>query len=212
MIFLIELCIWFLILLLATKISGKEGLLVYVIFAAVIANVETTQMVSVFGHTIPGGVIPFGCLFLATDVSSELYGRKFSQKLALYATIALLLSSSMIELFSLNQGISQGYQSALGSSWRIAIASFSVYYICAMLDIDLYFIIGRRTKYKWLRNNVSTIAAQFVNAFLFIIAAFGWIGIEPVIYNWLISAGLALIDTPMIYLITGRDRLLEKEE
>ena len=211
MTFIAELIIWYILLLIATKLAGKEGLVAYGMGAAIIANVETTQMITVFGNQLPGGVIPFACLFLATDVSSELYGRGFSQKLAFYSTIGFFLSSSLIGLFSMNQGVSEGYHEALGSSWRIAIASFSVYYVCAMLDIDLYFQIGRRCKYKWLRNNVSTITAQLVNAIFFIFLAYGWIGFEPIAYNWLISAVLAIIDTPMIYLITGRDRLLKQQ-
>lgn len=210
MIFVLEILIWYILLLLTCKFAGREGLITYIVSAAIIANIETTQFIHVFGLEMPGGVIPFACLFLATDVSSELYGRSFSRKLVQYSGFGMLLSSLIIALFGMNEGVSDSYHAALGSTLRIAFASISVYFICGQLDVRIYHTIGRLTRFKWIRNNVGTISAQFVNAFLFIVFAFGWIGIKPILGNWIISVGLALIDTPMLYIITGRDRLLEE--
>lgn len=210
MIFVLEIIIWYILLLMTTKLGGKEGLVTYVVSAAIIANIETTQFIHVLGMEMPGGVIPFACLFLATDISSEIYGRQFSRNLVQYSGFGMLLSSLIIALFGMNDGVSASYHEALSSTLRIAFASITVYFICGQLDVHIYHAIGKKIKYKWIRNNVGTITAQFVNAFLFIIFAFGWIGIEPIIGNWTISVGLALIDTPMVYIITGRDRLLEE--
>lgn len=209
MAFIAEILIWYVLLFLTTKFAGKEGLITYIVSAAIIANIETTQFIHVFGMEMPGGIIPFACLFLATDISSELYGRMFSRKMVQYSGFGMMLSSLIIALFGMNEGVSQSYHDALGATFRIAFASISVYFICGMLDVRIYHFFGKRVKYKWLRNNLGTITAQFVNAFLFIIFAFGWIGLDPIMGNWIISVGLALIDTPMVYIITGRDRLLE---
>jgi len=210
MYFILELIIWYLLLFLTTRFAGREGLITYVVSAAIIANIETTQFIHFLGLEMPGGIIPFSCLFLATDVSSELFGRMFSRKLVLYSGFGMMLSSLIIALFGMNEGVTADYHGALGSTLRIAFASISVYFICGQIDVRLYHVIGRLTKYKWIRNNVGTMTAQLVNAFLFILFAFGWIGIEPIIGNWIISVGLALIDTPMLYIITGRDKLLDE--
>jgi len=210
MIFIAEILIWYILLYLTAKFAGKEGLITYAVSAAIIANVETTQFIQVMGMEMPGGIIPFACLFLATDVSSEMFDRKFSRKLVLYSGLGMLMSSLIIALFGMNEGVNDSFHEALGSTARIAIASISVYYICGQLDVRLYHYIGKLTHYKWVRNNVATVTAQFVNAFLFILFAFGWVGIEPIIGNWIISVCLALIDTPMLYIITGKDKLLEE--
>lgn len=210
MIFIAEILIWYALLMLTTKKGGKDGMITYVVSAAIIANVETTQFIKVMGMEMPGGVIPFACLFLATDVSSELFGRQFSRKLVHYSGFGMLLSSLIIALFGMNEGVSTSYHEALGSTLRIAFASISVYFICGQLDVLIYHYLGQKSKYKWIRNNAGTITAQFVNAFLFIVFAFGWIGLEPIIGNWIISVCLALIDTPMLYIITGKDRLLKE--
>jgi len=210
MIFVTEILVWYLLLWLTAKFAGKEGLITYAVSAAIIANVETTQFIHVMGMEMPGGIIPFACLFLATDVSSEMFGRRFSRKLVLYSGMGMLLSSLVIALFGMNDGVSDSFNEALGSTQRIAFASITVYYICGQLDVRLYHYIGKLTRFKWLRNNVATITAQFVNAFLFILFAFGWIGFEPVMGNWIISLCLALLDTPMLYIITGKDKLLKE--
>ena len=209
MLFITEIIIWYLLLLLATRMAGRDGLMAFVVGAAIIANVETIQFVDVFGVRIPGGSIPFACLFLATDVSSEIYGRLFSRKLVLFSGLAMCLSSFIFALFGMNGGVSTSYHETLDSTVRIALASLVVYYICGQIDVRLYHVIGKATRYKWLRNNIATISAQLVNAFLFILLAFGWIGFEPIIGNWMISLLLALVDTPMIYLLTGHDDYLE---
>lgn len=210
MVFCVEILIWYVLLLFAARYMGRDGLITYVVSAAVIANVETTQFIRVMGMDMPGGIIPFACLFLATDVSSEMFGKEFSHRLVVYSGAGMLLSSLVVTLFGMNEGVSDSFRTAFSATLRIAFASISVYYICGRLDVRLYHAIGKIAKYKWLRNNVATITAQFVNAFLFILLAFGWMGVGPVVGNWLISLCLALLDTPMLYIITGKDRFLKE--
>lgn len=208
MVFVIEIVIWYVLLWAAAKWGGREGLITYVVSAAIVANIETTQFIHLLGIDMPGGVIPFACLFLATDVASEQYGRLFSHRLVLYSGLGMLISSLIVALFGLNIGVSDSFHEALHATVRIAFASITVYYLCGWLDVHLYHRIGRLCRYKWLRNNVATATSQFVNATLFILLAFGWVGIAPILGNWLISFALALLDTPILYIVTGQDRLL----
>ena len=76
-----------------------------------------------------------------------------------------------------------------------------------MVNVYIFDKIKAQTgdKWLWLRNNVSSIIAQFVDTAIFITAAF--IGVFEIRYmlglvvaQWLVKVGLDVIKTPVVYL------------
>ncbi|MCQ2344377.1 MAG: queuosine precursor transporter [Paludibacteraceae bacterium] len=205
-IFLIEIIFWYLLLWLASR-RGFEGLLAFVIVASITATIEAGQNIILLGYHLNGGCIPFATLFLATDIASELQGKRESRSLVNYSGVAILLFPIVIALFGIYEGVRPAWYDTLGGTIRISVASVITYLLCGYVDIMIYHSIGRISKFKWLRNNIATITSQFINAAMFITLAFGW-NSELVVFNAIVSTILALLDTPMIYIITGKDKLL----
>lgn len=205
--FLIELIFWYALLWLASR-HGINGLLAFVILAAITATIEAGQNILLLGHHLNGGCIPFATLFLATDIASETLGKRDSRSLVHYSGIAIMVFSLVIALFGFYDDIRPSWYDTLGTTLRISVSSVVTYLLCGYVDIIIYHSIGRISRFKWLRNNIATITSQFINAAMFITLAFGW-NTELIIFNAIVSTILALLDTPMIYLITGRDKLLK---
>ena len=66
--------------LLFYKFFGKGGLFAWIGIAAVFANIEVTVLVHAFGMEQTLGNTLFASSFLATDILSELHGKKEADK------------------------------------------------------------------------------------------------------------------------------------
>jgi hypothetical protein len=168
--------------------------------------------------SVPAGVIAYPFTFLATDLISELFGRKKAQ---LVVWIGFAMNFFMLFLMSVNHwlpnsaGVSGGldlfegvYEFMVGN----VIASMIAYLIAQSVDVRLYHFWKKKTKGKhlWLRNNGSTMFSQFVDstAILSILYIAGNLGenintigalIILIINSYFFKFTIALIDTPLMY-------------
>ncbi|MDD6654467.1 MAG: queuosine precursor transporter, partial [Treponema sp.] len=62
------------------KLFGKSGLYAWIGITAVFANIEVTILVNAFGMEQTLGNTLFASSFLATDILSEIYGKKTADK------------------------------------------------------------------------------------------------------------------------------------
>ena len=92
-----------------------------------------------------------------------------------------------------------------GTSIRISIVSAILLLLANLLDVVIYNIIKKKSKFVWLRNNVSTMVSNCIENFLFVFLAF--FGIMPIEDLLLIALGTTIIeiitsicDTPFLYL------------
>ena len=89
-------------------------------------------------------------------------------------------------------------------TWRIVLASLVAYILSQYNDIIIFDLLKKKTKTKflWLRNNLSTIISQFIDSVFFItIAFYGIMPIEQLILGqWTIKIFIALLDTPFVYI------------
>ena len=193
------------------RIFGKEGLLVWVSIATVIANVVVCKTIGLFGLVSSLGNIMFASNFLATDIIVEKYGKEYSKKavlLGFVSTIVFVVStqialafipddsdvvhSSMVNLFSINL--------------RTSLASITMYLASNMLDIWLFDKIKQKVPGKlWLRNNVATIISNCSENFFFAFLAFAGIMDIPTIISIGITGSIieiliAFCDTPFLYI------------
>lgn len=169
--------------------------------------------------SVPAGVIAYPFTFLATDLISELFGRKKAQ---LVVWIGFGANFFMLFLMSVNHwlpnslGVSGGldlfegvYEFMVGN----VTASMIAYLIAQSVDVRLFHFWKKKTngKHLWLRNNGSTMFSQLVDstAIITILYVAGNLGdsinsigaVIILIFNsYLFKFFFALFDTPLMYL------------
>lgn len=183
------------------------------ITSLVIANVIAGKVIDVGGMVMTSAIVLYPVTFLMTDLMNELFGKKEAQKLvntgficAIFASIMIFIAQ-VLPVASFAKDTQEAYKILLGMNFRIVGASMLAYYISQTWDVWFFNWINRQTKgkYKWLRNNASTMTSQFVDTVIFTFIAF--IGTVPNIWAmilsyYIIKIGLALVDTPLFYLLT----------
>lgn len=180
---------------------------------------QLIQDSGIYTMSVPVGLIAYPFTFLATDLISELYGRKKAQ---LLVWVGFWMNVFMLFLMTVNHwlpetgGVSGGtelfdgvYEFMVGNT----IASMIAYITAQTVDVQLFHFWKRFTKGKhlWLRNNASTTVSQLVDstAILTILYMAGNLGDEVttvgaliiLIFNsYLFKFFFALFDTPLLYL------------
>ncbi|WP_440999478.1 queuosine precursor transporter [Fodinibius sp. SL11] len=174
---------------------------------------------SIYTMSVPVGVIAYPFTFLATDLLSELYGRKKAQ---LVVWVGFWMNAFMLFLMTVNHwlpstaGVSGGlqlfegvYEFMIGNT----IASMIAYLTAQTVDVRLFHFWKDLTdgKHLWLRNNASTTVSQLVDstAILSILYFAGNLGQDIntigklailIINSYLFKFFFALFDTPLCYL------------
>lgn len=193
----------------------------------------TPQLVrngSSYTMSVPAGVIAYPFTFLATDLISELFGRKKAQ---LVVWIGFSMNFFMLFLMTVNHllpnsaGVSGGldlfegvYEFMIGNT----IASMIAYLVAQSVDVKLFHFWKKKTggKHLWLRNNGSTMFSQLVDstAILSILYFAGNLGenvntigalIILIINSYLFKFFFALFDTPLFYLGVKMFRRFEED-
>ena len=198
------------------------------IFAAgiTIASVLANKIISVFGLFMPAGILAYSITFICTDVISEIWGKQRANQTVLGGFVAIVAVLILIQIslywpkapFWNNEA---AFQSILGSTTRIIVASVAAYLVSQFHDVWAFHFWKKKTndRHLWLRNNLSTAVSQFLDSCIFItIAFYGVTPIWPLILGqWIIKIAIALLDTPVVYLVVwairnnSRDRLAKAE-
>lgn len=204
--------------LLFYKILGKAGLFVWIALATTLANIEVLLQIDAFGLEQTLGNILFASTFLATDILSEVYGKKeghLGVKTGILSAGAFVLISQSWFLYTPN-----GYDFAMpavetifANTPRLVIVSLVVYALVQTFDVWLFDLIKERTKNMknglWLRNNGSTLVSQLINSVLFNFGAFYGVFetstlVSITIATYVIYMATSLLDTPFVYLATKK--------
>lgn len=197
-----------------SKLFKKEGLMVWVAIASVIANILVCKTINILGFVSAMGNILFASNFLATDIIMEKYGPKEAKKtifLGMLST-AIFMCITQISLLFIPDitDIAHGSMETLFAlNLRTSIASVIMYFIGHILNITIYEAIRKRTPKKlWLRNNVATIISNSLENYLFAFFAFVGIFDIPTILSiattgTIIEIIIAVLDTPFLYWAKG---------
>lgn len=213
--FILEIVIVFSACVFMYKKFGHNGLYTWVSVVTILANLQVSKTISLFGMDVTLGNVLFASTFLATDIISEKYGEEASKKainnsmimLVIYVivtqvTIAYiplegdLVSKAMKELFALSP--------------RVCASSMIMYYLANRADIYLYGKLKKKETKMWIRNNASTIICNCLENFGFTFLAFyGIFGIETLISisltTCIVETVIALLDTPFLYYAVRSD-------
>ena len=99
---LISIILTFSTVVLLEKIFKKEGLLIWISIATILANIIVCKTINIFGITSSLGNIMFASNFLATDILTEKYGADYAKKAincALISTIIFIVTTQISLLF-----------------------------------------------------------------------------------------------------------------
>lgn len=226
-IFIIETVTVFGLLTLTNKFFKRDGVIAWVAIATILANIITAKNTTIFGMNTAIGTVMFASTFLATDILSESYGKKYANKavlLGLFSSVVLIIATQIALLYkpSAFDYADSPMRTLFGLNLRISISSMIMYVIANLGDIFIFNKIKDKTggKAMWLRNNVATILCNCLENFGFIGLAFWGIYDTKTIINIAVSTSVieliaALIDTPFLYLnkkFTKGEKNGEREE
>jgi uncharacterized integral membrane protein (TIGR00697 family) len=194
------------------KFAGDEKsfivLLSIFVGSITIASVLANKIINVFGLFVPAGVLAYSMTFLMTDAISEIWGKETAKRTVFggfigLVAVLLLIQISLVWPKAPFWKQEQAYQTIMGSTSRIIIASFIAYLISQFHDVWAFHFWQKITggRHLWLRNNLSTAVSQFIDSSLFITVAFyGVMPVWPLIWSqWLVKLAIAFLDTPIIY-------------
>lgn len=182
------------------------------VVSLIVANIISAKIVSFCGLVIPAAIVAYPLTFLITDIIGEIWGKDMANRTVKIGFICQLVSIVLIGLsillpvapFADNQAEFVGI---MKSSFRVVAASLVAYLVSQSWDVWLFHKLKEKCngKYKWLRNNASTLTSQMIDTAIFITIAF--LGVVPNIWvmilsQYLIKAFYALFDTIPFYLLT----------
>jgi uncharacterized integral membrane protein (TIGR00697 family) len=197
---------------------GKTGLFAWITLAIILANIQVTKNIELFGLTATLGNIMYGTIFLITDSINELFGVKEARKavlLGFFVAISTLIIMQTALLFTPTVW-DEGHDAlayTFGLLPRIALGSILAYLASQWFDVQFYDFLRRNNNPLWIRNNGSTIVSQLIDTLIFVPIAFVGLYEIPVLLEialttYFIKVLVALLDTPFLYLmkrITPRD-------
>ena len=212
------------------RLFGKSGIFAWTVICTIAANIEVLILVHAFGMDTTLGNVIFASTFLATDMASEIYGKKTANRcvaIGIAANVAFILISQSWFLYApaADDFASEHIRSIFSNTPRIMLASLVAYVVCELYDVWAYHALwgwterrfGSSRRFLWLRNNGSTLVSQLVNVLLFNILAFS--GIYPpgtlvqiIVLGYATFVATSLLDTPFVYwarLIADRHPELE---
>lgn len=209
--------------------KDRAMLIFLVLSASFVASLVSCNLIfrKFFIWEIPGltfeqsvGLLPYPLTFLVTDVISELFGKRKANWVVLSGLVASVLTLLVIAMASSVQSTTWSpvtdaqFNHVFGQTTLAVGASMAAYLIAQFFDVRIFHFWKAQTqgKHLWLRNNLSTIPSQIIDtsAVLLLLCSVG--EIEWAVWGTLMLNGVAfkalvaLLDTPVVYLVVGRLR------
>jgi len=190
----------------------------------ILSNILAVKLFSIGSWIVlPAAAIIYVCTYPIMDVITEAYGKKAARKTVIAGFITQLFAVFFIWLaiklpaapFYEHQ---EAFDTIFSASFRVTIASLVAYIISLNLDVTIFDKLRKRhgEKKLWVRNNVSTMISQLVDTSIFIVIAF--YGIMPlsvligmIFSQYIFKFIIAILDTPIVYLLVAVCRKVDKE-
>jgi uncharacterized integral membrane protein (TIGR00697 family) len=186
----------------------------FFVTALVVANIIAVKLVELGGHVFPAGLVIFPLSYLLGDVLTEVYGFRaaraviwlgFACNLAALAAIQAAINLPAAPFWEENQA---GYESTLGTTWRIFLASLAAYLVGELVNA---FVLARmkvatRGRFLWTRTIGSTIVGEGLDSLIFVTVAFAGTGaslVDPILTTWVIKVVWEAAATPLTYALVN---------
>tara|TARA_B000000609_G_C24179314_1_gene356649 strand:+ start:935 stop:1624 length:690 start_codon:yes stop_codon:yes gene_type:complete len=183
-----------------------------------------------FGNpiTLTTGIITYPLTFLITDIVSEIYGEKKATRMVFLGFIVSIISLFFIQLAVFLPGsnvwinsdlgyntvleMQNAYESVFTLPGILIVASMTAYLVAQVVDVKIFHFLKRITsgKHLWLRNNLSTSVSQLIDTII-VNSIFLYIGLglsfniifQIIVTTYVFKIIIALIDTPIVYLVVN---------
>ena len=179
-----------------------------------IANKFVTVNLGFKVFIVSAGILPYPLTFLVTDLISEIYGQKKANLVVFSGFVASIFVLSFLWLGAQFNSIPNSivddftYNAVFQNAWRLITASMVAYLFAQFIDVRVFHFWKKLTngKHLWLRNNGSTIASQLIDTTLVISILFVGVWdtnqiLSAIIDGWIFKMLIALLDTPIIYVV-----------
>lgn len=189
--------------------------------------VGVTKFVDLGLFIIPAGLLAYPVTFLATDLISELYGRRRAQSLV---WVGFAMNVFMLSLMWLGHtlpdaagvsGAATTFDTVYSYMKPNVVASMIAYLVAQSVDVQAFHFWKKLTggKHLWLRNNASTVFSQLIDTGLILSILYASAGLGPdvdslgkllplMLSSYAFKFAFALFDTPFfyagVYLLKGR--------
>jgi uncharacterized integral membrane protein (TIGR00697 family) len=181
----------------------------------IIANVTATKPVLLPGGVVvPAAVFIYALTFTLIDLVNERLGKGGARAVVYTAFMANLLLAAYVQFavwlppapFYGAEG-QAAFQSVLGSTWRIVLASLTAYLASSLIDVHVFAWWRERVgRLKWLRVLASNAVSTLVDSVAFIVLAFaGAMPVWPLIVGqYAVKMAVTVVSVPLIYAVRGR--------
>lgn len=185
------------------------------------ANIIAVKLVSVGADIVlPAAILVFPLSYLIGDVLTEVYGFAWARRVIWLGFLCNLIFVFFAWLSGLLPGASfwqwqEAYQTILGYTPRLLLASFSGYLIGSFANAAVMsrMKLLTRGRHLWSRTIGSTIVGEGLDSAVFITVAFiGTPAFAPVfiLYHWAAKTLIEVAATPLTYAIVNYLKGAEK--
>jgi uncharacterized integral membrane protein (TIGR00697 family) len=194
--------------------------------ALVITNAIAGKFFVLFGQELSCGIIAYPVTFLATDLISEVYGRRRANTVvgagfvvSVFITLVVWIANTA-PTFEQSAVSAEAFNEVFGLLPGVVFGSMVAYLVAQLVDVQIFEFWREVTggKYMWIRNNGSTFFSQLVDTVLVVtIALVVWPQVDtnpattPLSYEtwkgivfgqYVFKLGIAAFDTPLFYVAT----------
>ncbi|WP_438347347.1 queuosine precursor transporter [Paenibacillus sp. FA6] len=204
----------FSLFLLCYRLFGKKGLYAWIGVATVIANIQVTKTIDMFGIVMTLGNTMYISLYMTSDLLNEKYGHGEARKAVWFGFFTLLMTTVIMQMaliFTPQEGdfAQAPLEAIFGLMPRLALGSLTAYFVSQFLDVRLYSWIRKfypKPEQFWIRNNGSAMISSFVDTLIFCSIAFSipkysWeVWLEILFTTYIIKFVLIAAGTPFLYI------------
>jgi len=202
------------------KVSHRFVVIAAVFITCLItANIIAVKVISVGPVILPAAIIIFPLSYIFGDILTEVYGYRLARKVIWLGFLCNLIFVIFAQIGQVLPPVSfwggqEAYESILGYTWRLLIASFCGYLVGEFANS---FVLAKmkiltRGRWLWSRTIGSTVVGQGLDTSVFITLAYiGTASFVPImiLYHWLVKTGYEAVATPFTYAVVN---YLKKKE
>lgn len=180
----------------------------------IISNILANRLVQIGPWSLDAGNLLFPVTYILSDMFSEVYGYKWSRRVTWWAASMNLLFALLVALTNVLPAPEYfdpvPFQLALGSSFRIVVASLASFVMGDLVNDRVFRKMreGREVMQGFpLRAFVSSFVGQLVDSALFVTVAFGgtmpWADLAYMMgLNIVVKVGYEALILPLTYKVT----------
>jgi uncharacterized integral membrane protein (TIGR00697 family) len=192
------------------NVSHRFVIIVAVYITALLtANIISVKVIGFGSVVMPAAIIIFPLSYIFGDILTEVYGYRWARRviwLGFACNLIFVFFAYMGQLLPAASfwGGQQAYESILGYTPRLLIASFTGYIAGEFVNSFIMAKMKVATKGRWLwaRTIGSTVFGQGLDTAIFIVIAYiGTASFIPmmILWHWLIKVAIEALATPITY-------------